>query len=182
MKYSGMERVPGTAKVNVCGEFWWMFRSRMDPLRKIFPEEDGRKFLDDLNELHGDPTLGPESGDERLQHGVISMCHAKTHHPLVCGQTFVIHCDSEADAEKMKAMLEFQWACIGIAAMSGGAEPEDFDPEKDDEDAAPSIMTSSTKGAETTDVQPSSSDDTKGKGVAGSSDDNKEDASRKRGD
>ncbi|OIW30879.1 hypothetical protein CONLIGDRAFT_630795 [Coniochaeta ligniaria NRRL 30616] len=66
--------------------------------------------------------------------------------------------------------------------MSGGAEPEDFDPEKRDENAAPSIMTSRTKGAETTDVQPSSSDDNKGKGVAGPSDDNKEYASRKRKD
>ncbi|OIW23219.1 hypothetical protein CONLIGDRAFT_686658 [Coniochaeta ligniaria NRRL 30616] len=114
LTYMGMERVLGTAEVNVSGEFWWMFSNGMDPLREICPQKDGHKFLIDLHELHDSPTLGPDGGEEQVRHGVSSVYHAEIHRPLVSGQNFVVHCDSKADAEKMKAMLEFQWICQSL--------------------------------------------------------------------
>lgn len=55
---------------------------------------------------------------------------------------------SAGDADKMKAMVDVQWACMQIASMSGAAGNPEFLVESDDEDADISAATSPERHAE----------------------------------
>ncbi len=58
--------------------------------------------------------------------GFVTACSRETNQPLVSGQSFEVVLDTLEDAMKMKKMVDIQWACITIAAMSGAAGPDDF--------------------------------------------------------
>ncbi len=49
----------------------------------------------------------------------------RSNQPIESGQDINVVLDTLADAIKMKRMLEIQWACITIAAMSSATGPRD---------------------------------------------------------
>ncbi|KAB5522171.1 hypothetical protein GE09DRAFT_1065865 [Coniochaeta sp. 2T2.1] len=91
------------------GRFFWLRRRNGSPLEEVDPLLDGPRFLRQLAGLHGSPGKGSQ--------------------PLVSGRAFEVSLETKREAEKMKSMMEFQWACAVIAAMSGAGRPEDMDPD-----------------------------------------------------
>ncbi|RMZ86195.1 hypothetical protein DV737_g193, partial [Chaetothyriales sp. CBS 132003] len=58
-----------------------------------------------------------------------------TTHPLLSGQIFKVKLNSKEDAEKMKDMVDLQWAIIVISSMAGAADPAEFEDDNDDDDS-----------------------------------------------
>ena len=113
-------------------QFHWMpKRSGLKRSREINLEKgEGQKLLDELTTWHGDPNTQPGDG------GIVAASHVKSHQPLLSGHVFQIKFDGEdskADAEKMKDMVDVQWALIVTASIAGAADPPELDDDDDDD-------------------------------------------------
>jgi hypothetical protein len=64
---------------------------------------------------------------------IVNAAYASSNRPLLSGHTVCIQHDTEEEAKSMKLMIDLQWACVVIAAMSGAADPVNL-PEDDDDD------------------------------------------------
>ncbi|CAK7243770.1 MAG: hypothetical protein STHCBS139747_005298 [Sporothrix thermara] len=104
--------------------FHWMPHRRGQPDQEINVEpgsDDVERMMDGLRagRFYGE---GPgESG----MHGSANILQHDSFRPIVSGQVFEVTHDTLEDAHKMRMMVEIQWACIRIAAMSGAAGPGD---------------------------------------------------------
>ncbi|RMZ82814.1 hypothetical protein DV737_g1887, partial [Chaetothyriales sp. CBS 132003] len=104
-------------------------------LEKINLEESDvqKEMLDTLTIWYGDPSAQLEYGCEN---GIVAASHVKSHHQLLSGQIFEVHFDgkdSKEDAEKMKHMVDLQWALIVMASIAGAADPPELDDSDDDD-------------------------------------------------
>jgi hypothetical protein len=122
-------------------QFHWMQRRiPQDPDRKINLDRDiddegdeceAKKLVQGPKTFYGaTDILGDISGKGR---GIVSAANASSSRLLHSGHVFEIQMPAQ-DAENMKAMLDFQWACIQISVMSGAAGWPDFLAEDDDDD------------------------------------------------
>jgi hypothetical protein len=157
IKCAGITSEVDKDKSTIWLEFHWMSRRNpQDPTRKISidaPAEDAQggpraqHTMDSPSEAHvldseaaqfvkgpgvyyGDVAAHPGSRDL----GLVMAFVRPSGRPLLSGHKFQITMTSE-DAAKMKAMVDFQWACVNIANMSGAAGWPAFTGEDDDDDA-----------------------------------------------
>ncbi|CAK7243429.1 MAG: hypothetical protein STHCBS139747_004951 [Sporothrix thermara] len=74
------------------------------------------------------PRYGSSVTEENtgVDQAVLAVPHPETSRLLQSGQVFEVAAQRLEDAEKMKAMLDFQWACLQIASLSGAAGDPDF--------------------------------------------------------
>lgn len=102
----------GTSIVEV--QFQWMPRSKKNPTAPcILTENDMRLMVDEIKALTdgGDLPVTPKH-----PHGKVGTSQVN----LRSGYTFRVEMSPE-DAGRFKDMLDLQWACIVIAALSGAA-------------------------------------------------------------
>ncbi len=81
---------------------------------------DYQAMLEGLTTHHGEVTC---PGIE----GFVTANCGRSNQPIASGQDFNVVLETLEYATKMKKMLDIQWACITIAAMSGAAGPDDLD-------------------------------------------------------
>lgn len=114
-------------------QFQWMLkRSPLPRSREINLENgEGQKMLDELTAWYGNP--GTQPGDGR-DNGIVAASHVKSFQPLLSGQVFEVKLDSRDDAEKMKDMIDLQWALIVMSSMAGTADPPELSDDDDDSD------------------------------------------------
>lgn len=106
--------------------FHWMpHNGRNVPDKKVsmdLASTDCRTMLSNLREgLHYGQGLGPSSA------GHVTAIQHDCFRPIVSGQEFKVIMDTAEDAAMMREMVNFQWACVRVAAMSGAAGPQDLD-------------------------------------------------------
>lgn len=114
--YQGPEEAD--VKQIVTMRFQWLRHKNGDPKRHINVDNnnDCQIMLDGLAS-DSITCLGFE--------GMVTAHCGRSNQPIVSGQDFNVVLDTVEDADKMKKMLEIQWACITIAAMCGAAGPRD---------------------------------------------------------
>lgn len=83
---------------------------------------DCRKMVD---ALMADASDGQGRG-EATSAGYMTAIQHDSFRPIVSGQEFEVVVDTADDAENMREMVNDQWACVRIAAMSGAAGPDDL--------------------------------------------------------
>ncbi|RMZ91434.1 hypothetical protein DV736_g1325, partial [Chaetothyriales sp. CBS 134916] len=91
------------------------------------------EILDSLTIWYGDLSTRLEDGYEN---GIVAASHVKSYQPLLSGQIFEVKFDgkdSKEDAEKMKDMVDLQWALIVMASIAGAADPPELDDSADDD-------------------------------------------------
>ena|ERR1700694_6035078 len=77
--------------------------------------------------------------DEQEFTEIVNAAYAISNRPLLSGHTATIRHDTLEEAESMKDMIDMQWACIRLAAMSGAAGASDH-PEYGDDDGGDSDL------------------------------------------
>lgn len=104
-----------TAAVEV--QFHWMPRSRKDPTAPYdLAKENGlSKMVDEVKAFTDDGCLPATP-----RYGKIGASRIDLSCPLLSGHTFRVEMPPD-DAGRFKGMLDFQWACILVAALSGAA-------------------------------------------------------------
>ncbi len=103
--------------------FQWLRHSNGDPTRRI----NISTATDCYTMLDGLSTPAAEGGKCPGGEGFVTANCRPSNQPIASGQDFHVVLDTLEDATKMKKMLEIQWACITLAAMSGGAGPDNSD-------------------------------------------------------
>lgn len=99
----------GTSIVEV--QFQWMPRSKRNPMASCsLTEENDMKMIDEVKAFTDGGSLPVIPEHSRLDLNC----------PLLSGHTFHVEMPPE-DAERFKDMLDLQWVCIVIAALSGAA-------------------------------------------------------------
>lgn len=139
-------------------QFCWMKRQGMrNPSQEIDLTIDGfKKFVNGSMRYYGD-------ANQHEGEAIVAAADASSNRPLCSGRIFEIRMgpseklemSAQEMAEKMKAMLDFQWACIQISVMSGGAGSPEF-LEDDDEDNDDATDARVRAWLETTPLAPSS--------------------------
>lgn len=112
-----------TLKHAVILVFHWMPHSSNSPYQAINLESDAtgcQGILDGLTETPYGESRGPAT------EGYVTGIQHDSFRPIVSGQEFEVSLDTLEDAEKMRQMVNIQWACVRIAAMSGATGPDDF--------------------------------------------------------
>ncbi len=103
--------------------FHWMPHRRGNP-EHIMSVESGS---DDVERMLDALRTGGSYGESREpgMHGYSNSLQHDSFRPIVSGQVFEVTLDTLEDAHKMRMMVDIQWACIRIAAVSGAAGPDD---------------------------------------------------------
>ncbi|CAK7224418.1 hypothetical protein SEUCBS140593_005563 [Sporothrix eucalyptigena] len=104
--------------------FHWMPHSDNDitPDQPVRLESDMLGTLDALADRrsYGDGLAPDKQGfPNAIQHDSFQ--------PIVSGQEFRVVHETPEDAQRMRKMVDIQWACVRLAAMSGAAGPSDDD-------------------------------------------------------
>ncbi|KAK0636722.1 hypothetical protein B0T17DRAFT_88453 [Bombardia bombarda] len=129
-------RSDGEEESSVRLQFHWMPSARRmeneyQPwLQRIDLPSEGRKMVEDWK-MRKAQLDNPETSTDITTAAI----NVLTCRPLRSGHTFEIFME-KADARKMKAMVDIQWACIQLASMSGAAGCPEFLIDSDDEDEA----------------------------------------------
>ncbi|KPM44455.1 hypothetical protein AK830_g2138 [Neonectria ditissima] len=110
--------------VHVRLQFYWLphYEGRKNTTMNI---DDWRTWVDDVDSFQrkGYSSLGSN----------VAASKATTNFPIISGH--IIHVKmTQADAIPFKAMMDLQWAVTVIGALSGGADPPEFDDYDDDDD------------------------------------------------
>jgi hypothetical protein len=64
---------------------------------------------------------------------IVNAAYAISNRPLLSGHTVCSQHDTK-EAQLMKLMIDLQWACVVLAAMSGAAGPVNLSEDDDDDD------------------------------------------------
>lgn len=115
--------VPRGEKHAVVMLFHWMPHKKGDPRRTIRVEpgtNDCQRMVDALVEGSYGEGRGPD------QEGYANAIQHSSFRPIVTGQEFEIALDTLEEANNMRKMINIQWACVRVAAMSGAAGPDDL--------------------------------------------------------
>ncbi|KAF4512355.1 hypothetical protein G6O67_001506 [Ophiocordyceps sinensis] len=111
--YFGLKYLGSTpcdaAKVRVTLEFRWLQQNKHTKASHILDEQQQRDFRDELL---------------RAPHPAVAANVCSSNRPILSGQTVDVTLD-ESDAPKFIGVIKIQWAMVQLAAMSGGAEPND---------------------------------------------------------
>ncbi|EFX05765.1 hypothetical protein CMQ_3834 [Grosmannia clavigera kw1407] len=116
--------VPRGEKHAVVILFHWMPHKKGDPRRTIRVEpgtNDCQRMADALAEGSYGEGRGPDLK------GYANAIQHSSFRPIVTGQEFEIALDTLEEANNMRKMINIQWACVRVAAMSGSAGPDDLD-------------------------------------------------------
>jgi len=121
-------------------QFHWMKRQDMrDPYREItLTAEEVKKFIEGLTTYYDDADKHDDESE-----AAASAADARSNWALRSGRIFQIRMGpgeepemtAQRMAEKMKAMLDFQWNCIRISVMSGAAGSPEFLEDDNNDDA-----------------------------------------------
>jgi len=119
-------------------QFCWMKRQSMrNPYQEIdLTTDELKKFVNGSTGYYGD-------ANQHEGEAIVAAADASSNRPLCSGRIFEIRMgpseklemSAQEMAENMKAMLDFQWACIQISVMSGAAGSPEFLEDGDDDDA-----------------------------------------------
>ncbi|CAK7237237.1 hypothetical protein SCUCBS95973_009892 [Sporothrix curviconia] len=107
--------------------FYWMPHRRGVPRQKV-SLEPGATDYQDMMGARGSYGTGRVPGSQ--SQGFANGIQHDSFRPIVSGQVFRVLLDTLEDAQKMKAMVDIQWACVRVAAMSAAAEPNDLDDDR----------------------------------------------------
>ncbi|KAH8648999.1 hypothetical protein BGZ61DRAFT_376214 [Ilyonectria robusta] len=111
------------SKSTVNLQFYWMPRQDLKPTAKMTLEGDHNNF----DAMADSATMFPQGGMPPVS-GKLGASHIDAHIPILSGHLIDIQMPT-ADAALFKAMIDYQWALICVAALSGAAEAPELLPD-----------------------------------------------------